>query len=544
MDLNRSSMTSPFGYFRALAKILIFALGLITLNISWTWAFETLGPSTSNSDAILGHVRYLASDKLMGRDVDTPGIQLARDYIAQEFNKYGLFPGGRDGSYFQEVDVVTEVRVKKESNFSLEKHSPLVLNEDWIPLGFSHSGSIEGELVFVGYGITDKNFGFDDYAGVDVKGKIVLVLRYEPPPKNEKSPFRHYPRYSHHAELRTKAANAHSHGAIGMILLNLDPSRKGKKELISINRSLMQIDGTLIAAQVKYQNMEKWLQAEGVYLHELKEKIDREEKPASSHLPGLRASLSVSLEKKIKKSDNVVGILTGSDPLLKKENIVIGAHYDHVGLGHFGTPDSNYEGQIHNGADDNASGTAVILKLAERLSRLPNRLPRSIIFIAFTGEERGLYGSRYYVSHPHSPMESTKAMLNLDMVGRIKDNRITVGGIGTAKEFSDLITEAAHSVGLEIARFRREIGRSDHRSFYERNIPVLHFFTGLHKDYHRPTDDWEKLNIEGLAKVSHLVLAIAGKLASSKDLFAFVRSQHSAGEPRPSHSTAHPTPDN
>ncbi|MFQ5902117.1 MAG: M20/M25/M40 family metallo-hydrolase, partial [Candidatus Binatia bacterium] len=288
---------------------------------------------------------------------------------------------------------------------------------------------------------------------------------------------------------------------------------------------------------------EKWLQEEGVSLQSLKEKIDGEERPASIPLPGLRASLNVSLEKITKKTDNVIGILPGSDPQLKKENIVIGAHYDHLGLGYFGTRDSRSEGEIHNGADDNASGIAVILNLAERLSRHPEGLPRTIVFVAFTGEERGIYGSKHYVSHPRFPIGSTKAMINLDMVGRMKENRLTVRGVGTAKEFRQWISDAGQELGIEIVPSQGGIGRSDHISFYKKNIPVLHFFTGTHKDYHRPTDDWEKLNTEGMAKVSDLVLNIAEKIGSAKELLTFVRVPPTPPRSGPPHASPPPTPD-
>ncbi|MBI4490323.1 MAG: M20/M25/M40 family metallo-hydrolase, partial [Deltaproteobacteria bacterium] len=507
----------------AAARIALSTLSLVFLLIIKGWTTEIPSPTPSTSDELVRHVRYLASDELMGRGVDTPGINMARDYIAQEFKKYGLVPGGENGTYLQRLEVVTGARAKESSTVSFGKGSPLGLNEEWVPLGLSRSGIIEGEVIFVGYGITAKDYGYDDYAGVDVKGKIVLVLRYEPPPKNEKSPFRKHPDYSNHASLRAKATNARDHGAIGMILVDLHPARQGQEELIPLRRSLGRSDGSLIAVQVRRQSVEKWLQEKGVSLSAFKEKIDLEERPASISLAGLRASLNVSLEKITTKTDNVIGILPGSDPQLKEENIVIGAHYDHLGLGYFGTRDTSTEGQIHNGADDNASGTAVVLNLAERLSRHPGRTPRTIVFVAFTGEELGLYGSRHYVTHSPFPIASTRAMINLDMVGRLKDNRVTVFGLDTVKEFVSLVTEVGKETGIEIRPSSRGIGRSDHVSFYNKNIPVLHFFTGSHNDYHRPTDDWEKLNTEGMAKVSDLILTTVKKIASAKEPLTFVR---------------------
>lgn len=513
-----------FNHSKAIARSTASLLALAFLAALTAWTTEIPSPLRHDSEDILKHVRYLASDELMGRGVDTPGIDLARDYIAQEFKRYGLIPGGESGTFFQGLDVVTGMKVNEPSSLSFGDSSSLALNEEWSVLGFSRSDNVKGEVVFAGYGITVKDYGYDDYAGLDVKDKIVLVLRYEPPPKDEKSPFQKAPRYSSHATLASKATNARNHDAIGMILVNLYPRREGEKELISTRRTLGPTEAGIVVAQIKREIVEKRLQELGVSLSELKEKIDREEKPASIALPGLKAALNASLEKITKKTENVVGILPGSDPQLKDENIVIGAHYDHIGLGYFGTRDTTTEGQVHNGADDNASGTALVMNLAERLSRRSRPMARTIVFVAFTGEELGLHGSRHYVSHPPFPIGSTKAMINLDMVGRMKDKHVTVAGIDTAKEFRDIITAAGQELGVDIGLSLRAAGNSDHTSFYNKNIPVLHFYTGAHEDYHRPTDDWEKLNIEGMVKVSDVVLALIEKIAGSKEPPTFVRS--------------------
>lgn len=508
---------------RQMKKNTAYVFITLLLFVLRTWATEVSTSSSAIADEIMRHVRYLASDELTGRGVDTPGIVKARDYIANEFVKYGLVPLDKSGTYLQALNVVTGVKVKEPTTLTLGNGLPLALYQEWTPLGLSQSGIAKGEIVFVGYGITAKDHGYDDYAGVDVKGKIALVLRYEPPPKGEKSPFQKGARFSPHATLSAKATNARDHGASAVILVDLHPPRAGEKDLIPITRSLGRGQTGLVVAQVKRQIVERWFQEEGVSLAELKEKIDREEKPASLPLPRLKASLHVILEQITTKTDNVIGILPGSDPRLKEEVIVIGAHYDHVGLGYFGTRDSSTEGQIHNGADDNASGTAALLSLAQRLSRLPERPSRTIVFAAFTGEELGLYGSRHFVSHPPFPITSTKAMVNLDMVGRMTDNRVTVAGIDSAKEFRELVTEAGQQLGVGIRPSTGRIGRSDHAPFYEKNIPVLHLYTGSHDDYHRPTDDWEKLNIEGMVKISDVVLSVIEKIASAKEPPTFVR---------------------
>jgi Peptidase family M28/PDZ domain/PA domain len=503
------------------ARAVVATFTLVVLFAFSAWTFEIPSLADPRVDRLRDHVRYLASDELTGRGVETPGIKLARDYIAREFAKYGLHPGGDNGSYLQGFDVATGVTVKQPALMAFGKQPPLRLNEEWVPLGLSGSGKVQGEVVFAGYGITARDYGYDDYAGIDAKGKIVLVLRYEPPPKDEKSPFQKAPGYSNHATLRTKANNARDHGAVGMILIDLSHSGDEQKELLSTLSSLWRGGNNLIAAQVKRSAIDKWLEGRGISLKSLKEKIDREEKPASHRLPAVQVTLEVKLEEVRQRTENVIGILPGSDPTLKDESIVIGAHYDHVGFGHYGTRDSHTSGQIHYGADDNASGTAVLLQLAERLSRAQLKPARTVVFAAFSAEELGLHGSRQYVNSPPLPLSSTKTMVNLDMVGRLRDNRLTIFGTRSAKEFSDMVLEEAQKLGLQVTE-SDGIGRSDHMSFYNKKIPALHFFTGSHPDYHRPSDTWEKLNVEGMARVSELVQRVAEKVANRKEPMSFV----------------------
>jgi hypothetical protein len=484
------------------------------------WTLELVAQIPSATDDLRRHAKYLASEELTGRGVDTPGIRLARDYIAGEFAKYGLQPGGDGGSYLQGFDVAIGVTVKEPSSLALGSEAPSPLNDDWIPLGLSTSDKTEAQVVFAGYGVTAKDYGYDDYADIDVKGKIVLVLRYEPPPKDDKSPFRKLPDSSTHAALRTKANNARDHGAVGMILVDLTHTGDDKSELLSTRNSLWRGGNSLVAAQVKRRVVEAWLNSQGVSLTALKERIDREGKPASMPVPGATVRLQVSLQEVRQRTENVVAILPGVDPSLNEENIVIGAHYDHLGFGHFGARERASEGQIHPGADDNASGTAVLLELARRLSQLPAKPTRTVIFVAFSGEELGLYGSRHFVGDAPF-LSSTKAMINLDMVGRLRENRLTVFGARSGEKFSDIISEAARELGLEINQ-SDSVGRSDHMSFYNKQIPVLHFFTGNHADYHRPSDTWEKLNIEGMGKISDLVLLTTLRIANAKEVPKFV----------------------
>ena len=484
------------------------------------WSFQDAQQSRGITEQLRRDVQFLTSPELMGRGVDTPGIKLARDYLAAEFARAGLRPGGDDGTFFQPFDVAVGVTVSQPSSLTLNQNEPLELTKDWIPLGLSKSDNVEGELIFVGYGITAKENGYDDYAGINVKGKIVLVLRYEPPPQDEKSPFKTPPEYSVHAALRTKANNARDHGALGMILVDLRRDNQDQAELLSTRNSLWRGGNSLVAAQVRRGVLAKWFDSRGVSLDSLKEKIDRTGKPGSIAIPGEPVRLQVTLKENHERAENVVGILPGADADLGTQRVVIGAHYDHLGFGHFGALDRQAEGKVHPGADDNASGTAVLMELARRIAKLPVKPGRTMVFAAFSGEELGLYGSRHFIEHSDST-SAIKAMINLDMVGRLRENRVTLFGARSGENLSALVTRSARGLGLEITE-SNDVGRSDHMSFYSRKIPVLHFFTGTHGDYHRATDTWEKLNLEGMARISDLVLVTALELANSKEPVHFV----------------------
>lgn len=490
----------------AMAIILAALLGLT----SRPW--ELAGQETTPAEELSSHAKYLASPALEGRGVDSAGIKLARDYIAAEFTKYGLRPGGESGGYLQRFEVAVGVKVKAPTSLALDREPPLALNDRWVPLGLSATGQVEGEVVFVGYGISAKEYGYDDYAGVDVKGKTVVVLRYEPPPKNDQSPFRKSPDYSTHAALRTKANNARDHGAVGMILVDLDGRGDGKTELLSLRSSLWRSGNTLVAAQITRQMAESWFADHGAALMELKARIDRDEQPASRPLAGARISLQVNLEEERAPAENVVGILPGKAPQEQQEYLVIGAHYDHLGLGHFGTLDQRTAGMIHPGADDNASGTAVLLQVARRLSQIEPKPARGIIFVAFSAEELGLHGSRHFVSQ-WPQLSAIKSMINLDMVGRLRDDRITVFGTRSAPPFEAIVADAARQLELKLNP-ADGVGPSDHQSFYNKQIPVLHFFTGSHSDYHRPGDTWDKLNLAGMGRIADLVIASALAIAA------------------------------
>jgi peptidase M28-like protein/PDZ domain-containing protein/PA domain-containing protein len=437
-----------------------------------------------------------------------------------------LLPGGDNNSYLQSFEVAVGVKVKAPSSLALGQGPALTLGQDWLPLGLSSSGSAAGAAVFAGYGITAKDYRYDDYAGIDAKDKIVVVLRYEPPPKNDHSPFRQSPDFSTYAALRTKANNARAHGAVGMLLVDLNSRGQPKTELMSLRSSLWRSGNSLVAAQVKRQVAENWFAAQGISLPDLKDKIDREEKPASMVLADSKLSIQVTLEEEYKRAENVVGVLPGKEPPGQKEYLIVGAHYDHLGLGYYGARDQRAAGLIHPGADDNASGTSVLLQVARRLSQIEPKPPRSIVFVAFSAEELGLYGSRHFVgSWPQTG--AIKSMINLDMVGRLRDDRVTIFGVRSSPPFATIVASSAKQLGLQ-TNLSDGVGPSDHLSFYNKQIPILHFFTGSHSDYHRPGDTWDKLNYAGMAQISDLVVGSALAIASLPEAPNFVSLPSSA----------------
>jgi hypothetical protein len=231
----------------------------------------------------------------------------------------------------------------------------------------------------------------------------------------------------------------------------------------------------------------------------------------------VQVRLTVEVKKVEKVTANIVGLVEGSDPILKNEYVVLGAHMDHLGMGEVGSLNPTRRPAIHNGADDNASGTAGVLQLGAYFGGAQPRPKRSLVLMCFSGEERGLLGSAYYVNHPLVPLDKTVAMLNMDMIGRLRDNKLVVGGTGTAKEWNTLLNEVNQSLHLNIARSDSGFGASDHQSFYIKNLPVLFFFTGLHEDYHKPSDTAEKINYDDAARIVRMVAAMTEKVGNASE---------------------------
>jgi Peptidase family M28/PDZ domain/PA domain len=491
------------------------------LNLIWAQANTAVSgakPPFSASE-FLAPIKFLSSDTLKGRGNGTPELDQAARYIANHFRADGLKSGGDNGTYLQHFQVTVGARLGTGNSLVVRQSgssAALRLGEDYTPFSFSHDGQFEAPVVFAGYGITAPEYHYDDYQGLDVKGKIVLVLRHEPQENDEKSIFAGK-QLTTHSEIVNKAINARNHGAVGMILVNDTANHRGEPDqLIKFGELAGPEDLTIPALQVKASLADKWLKPSGQTLEQLSQAIDNDLSNHSFALdPGLRPALTVDVERIRKSESNVVAILPGGDPILAAQCIVIGAHYDHLGLGDQHSLAPGQIGQIHHGADDNASGTSAVLEIADYFAHRDRRPRHSIIFVTFAGEELGLLGSSYYTEHPAMAMSNTMAMINMDMVGRIRGNRLYVGGTGTSPGLQKLVETANQSdpaARFELSYSASGYGASDHTSFTMHGVPVLFFFSGLHSDYHKPSDTWDKIASLDGARVAELVADSASAL--------------------------------
>jgi len=410
------------------------------------------------AEEIQEHINYLASDKLEGRFTGSKGCRMAGNYIEEEFLLYGLKPAFGD-SYFQPFPFVAERKLTENNRLQVtlaDTEHPLALRKDFIPFTFSDNLDFSGEVVFAGYGISAPKLNYDDYAGLDVQGKIVLVLRSHPEGDHRRSKFERY------AEDRLKATVARDKGARAIILANgVIPARKEDRlQPFRYDRS-GPVKGIAVL-QITRPWLEKILAATGKPLAELQKQINTEKKPASFMLPNVSISGQVDIREIKGTGRNVAGILYGNDPVLKNQYVVIGAHYDHLGWGKVGSLYRGKTPQIHNGADDNASGTAGLLELAEKFSSVKDRLKRSIVFVAFSGEELGSIGATYFVKHSPVPLEQIVAMINMDMIGRMRpDSSLIVYGTGTSSHWKDLLNQENKRFGFHLTFHDEGYGPSE-----------------------------------------------------------------------------------
>jgi len=475
----------------------------------------------------LDDIKALTAPAMEGRGDGSKGLSRAAHFIEHRFRTLGLEPAGKS-SYFQPLSIITGARLKGKNHFAVingTQKTDLTLKQDFVPFSFSSSGSAHAPIVFAGYGITADEFQYDDYAGLAAKDKIVIVLRYEPASFAVKTGNHGL---TQHAQFITKAINARNHGAKAVVLIN---GKLGDSEQDLLTR-FGSVSGPenagILFLQVKNDIADAWLKAAGKSLKGLQEQINSTSKPASFSLPETQsASVSVNIDNTRATVNNVLAYLPGKTD----EYVIIGAHYDHLGRGNFDSLAPSQIGQIHPGADDNASGTAGVLELARLLAPHRGELRRGILFASFAGEELGLLGSAEWVKEPTRPLDKAVAMLNMDMIGRIKDEKVYIGGVGTGSSFRPILEQAQTKSSFKIEYSPGGYAASDHTSFVAKKIPVLFFFSGLHSDYHKPSDTWEKINSDSAARLLQIVAETGERLAdaSERPTFVTVAEDHPAG---------------
>lgn len=484
-----------------------------------------------HADAYLAHVQYLASPQLKGRATGTPELEKAAAYIAGQFQSFGLKPvDGKSDADVKNFELAFPAELGAKlgpgNAFSYRDggtKQTLKLKQNFVPFTFSTNGKFRGPVVFAGYGITAKENNYDDYAGLDVKDKLVLILRHEPQERDEKSVFGGK-KLTSHSTFIDKMMNAKNHGARGVILVNDTASHPGSEDkLEKVGAIGGPRDAGIFFVQIKESTAEAWLRAEGRDLLRIAKEIDGDLKPRSFPLTKVDIDLAVDIIHETKTVHNVAAYLPGKT----SEYVIIGAHYDHLGLGDEHSLAPNQMGAVHPGADDNASGTAGVVELARWFSKQPQP-QRGILFMTFAGEELGLLGSSWYVNHPVLPIENAVAMLNLDMIGRVQNGRVFVSGAQTGSTLSRILEEVKLPEPLRIDETGRSAGTdmsdaSDHASFAAKQIPVLFFFSGLHADYHKPSDTPDKIDGADAAKLLDYVADVATHLSADGDRPKFVR---------------------
>jgi aminopeptidase YwaD len=412
-------------------------------------------------------VEFLADDRLEGRAPGTKGIDIARDYIAKRFLKVGVIPMGESSTYYQQFTVPEPVAVDKKGTYVIFTDTLFVSKINYAVLQ-SENGSVSGKAVWVGYGISAPELEYNDYKKIkSLEGKIAVMDVSSPDGIHPHS------KYAKYHDLGNRIALAKGKGAVGVVLVNLgDMANDPKSRYRTIRSSGIPV--FFVGDDNTAQKIKK----------------------------AKKITISVSQEEVEADAYNVVGYIDNGQPT----TVIIGAHYDHLGWGGEGSRAPGVYA-IHNGADDNASGTAALIALAEYLGKKEDLTGHNYLFLAFSAEERGLLGSKYFVANPTFNIDQTAYMINMDMVGRLRDGALQIGGTGTAAQWNKVI-ENTQCEELSFKLDPSGIGPSDHSSFYTNGIPVLHFFTGSHDDYHKPEDDADKINYMGIGSIVSLIKTI------------------------------------
>jgi len=542
-----------------LARRLLVSATMFALLLGWNYGIaESPAPVVAKANAnaatdeasiarMKKDIFFLAGEECEGRGLKTKGIVKAGEYIAASFKENGLKPAGKDDTYFQPFTVQRGGKVQPGASVIFtgpnDQKLDLKIGKDVQPTVASKSGKASVGIVFAGYGITAPDQKYDDYAGLDVKGKIVVVLRRTPRADDKDKPF---DKDNQYAPLIAKMTKAEERGAAGIIFISDTGTAEKNDPLMEEARtSGGTISGPVLHLKRAIAN--QLLAPSKKSLEEIEKEIEKTGKPQSFELADWKATTDISVKRVEYPTRNVVGVLEGAGPL-KDETIVIGAHYDHLGNGDEGDSlDRSPSGKVHFGADDNASGTSGLLELARRFGTMKERQGRRIVFIAFSGEEKGLIGSQYYVKNPTFPIEKTVFMLNMDMIGRmtqvedkdkVKRDRLVLYGTGTSPEMDKLVDEVTKPFDYKLFKIPGGSGPSDHTSFYAKKMPVLFFFSGTHVDYHKPTDTPDRINLVGMKKILDTAEVFVKHFATLEERPKFVATKGGSEDPTRSGSSS------
>jgi Tol biopolymer transport system component len=500
-----------------------------------------LAPEIRAEDLKL-EVGWMAAPARAGRQTGTPGAAATAEWLSEYCKSIGLKSIVSEAYYEPfEFDAGVKMVPGKNSlsakidppkdgpaaawNFKVVVPHVFPPDKSFRPLAFSDGGKVEGEVVFAGYGLSvPENNGqplYNSYDSLDVKDKIVLILRYVPEGVDPKRRA-HLNRY---AGLRYKAMMARERGAKAVLVVS-GPNSPQAGELVPLTGDGALAGSEVLAASITGEVADALLQPSGKKLKDLQTDLDTENPHAEGGfvLPKVTVSLTLSVEH-IKKTDrNVIATLPGTTD----EWVVVGAHYDHLGTGGSSSlARAGEEGQIHYGADDNASGVATVMELAAALKSSKSPLRRGIIFALWSGEENGILGSAAFVENPPVPIEKIAAYVNFDMVGRIRENKLSMQGVGSSKLWRKLLEKRNVTAGFNLAMQDDPYLPTDVTSFYPKRVPVLNFFTGAHEDYHRPTDTPEKLDYNGMERIAKFAQQIVLDVANAAERPDYSRVERS-----------------
>ena len=466
-----------------------------------------------DADQYLSWIEHLASDEFEGRGTGQEGIDKAADYIADVWSSMGVLPGGDLDTFFQNFELPLSQQLGPNTRLTIGTKGrsirvPALKDEEFVPLPWSSDEGFEGNVVFAGYGIVNDEMKYDDYAGLDVDGKVVLILRRAPD-------FESFPRGDQ--AFVAKAMKAKERGAVALLIVN----KNGDDSLYDYTSSGRGRDYGIPMFHVTPALASRMLNAAGEdNIEALQQRIDDTKQPYHAALEGVSIKGRADIQPVPTPVKNVIGIIPGTGPQ-RDEYIVMGGHYDHLGIRNKGKPNFNPETDISNGADDNASGIAMLMNFAKIFTRDGNRPNRTLVLIAFTAEEIGLLGSNYYADNPTIDLDKAAAMLNFDMVGRLKDNKLDIGGMRTGN-FEELARKLAAKYDIDIQDGGGGRGPSDHTHFYRKDVPVMFFFTGIHPQYHRPQDDTPLINEEGSMRIARLATDIIREIDGNSQMPEFV----------------------